>query len=469
MTSDGGARSSAGGPSDPERHGDPGPPPVVRRQRELGGTILRLAVPALGALIAEPLFLIADTAIVGHLGVDELAGAGLGTTVLHTAVGLMIFLAYSTTPAVARRFGAGRMDQALAAGRDGLWLALALGAVLAAAGWAAAPALTGAMGATGQVQGFAIDYLRWSMPGLPAMLLVLAATGTLRGLQDTRTPLVVAAAGFGSNIVLNFVLVYGAGLSVAGTAMGTSLAQWGMAAVYLRLLVPRARAHGVRLGPDRAGMVAAGRVGSWLMLRTLSLRVAVLATVWVATGLGTATLAAHQLVFTVFTFLAFALDALAIAAQALIGKELGAGNPALARRLTSTMVRWSLGFGVATGAALALAAPFAGALFTPDAEVRAATAAGLWVLAAAQPLCGLVFVLDGVLIGAGDARYLSLAGLVSLAAYLPLLWLVSAADPRGAAAVLWLWVAFGVGYLAARAATLLWRIRDDRWMGAVAA
>ncbi|MGG5752560.1 MATE family efflux transporter [Zafaria sp. Z1313] len=430
----------------------------------LGRRILALALPALGALVAEPLFLMADTAIVGHLGLTELAGAGLGTTVLHTAVGLMIFLAYSTTPAVARRFGAGRMADALAVGRDGIQLAFALGLVLATAGWLAAPALLAAMGARDGVLGFAIDYVRWSMPGLPAMLLVLAATGVLRGLQDTRTPLVIAGAGFAANIVLNLVLVYGAGMSVAGSALGTSIAQWGMAAAYLWILLPRMRSAGVALRPHAAGMASTGAVGSWLMLRTLSLRAGILATVWVATSHGALTLAAHQLVFTVFTFLAFALDALAIAAQALIGKELGTGDKELARRLTRTMTWWGVAFGAATGAVLAAAAPFAGALFTSDPSVRQAAAVGLWVLAAAQPLCGLVFVLDGVLIGAGDARYLALAGLVALAAYAPLLWAASSRELPGTGGILWLWLAFGVGYMAARAATLAWRVRNDDWM-----
>ncbi|WP_372697645.1 MATE family efflux transporter [Arthrobacter sp. JSM 101049] len=430
----------------------------------LGRTILALAVPALGALIAEPLFLMADTAIVGHLGLNELAGAGLGTTVLQTAVGLMVFLAYSTTPAVARWLGAKRLDLALAAGRDGLWLALVLGVVLAVAGWVAGPALLASMGADGPVLGFALDYLRWSMPGLPAMLLVLAATGVLRGLQDTKTPLIVAGAGFGVNIVLNFSLVYGAGLSVSGSAIGTSIAQWGMAAVYLVLLVPRLRAAGVSLRPHVAGVVGTGKVGSWLMLRTLSLRVGILATVWVATADGALTLAAHQLVFTIFTFMAFALDALAIAAQALIGKELGAGDRATARALTRVMTRWGLLFGVGTGVVLALLAPVVGVLFTSDPAVQHAAAIGLWVLAASQPLAGLVFVLDGVLIGAGDARYLALAGVIALVLYAPLLagaaWLPLVPDLP----ILWLWCAFGIGYLALRALTLLWRIRNDRWM-----
>jgi putative MATE family efflux protein len=426
--------------------------------------ILRLAVPAFGALIAEPLFLLADSAIVGHLGVAQLAGVGLASAVLHTAVGLMVFLAYSTTPAVARAVGDGQFARALAAGRDGVWLALLLGIVLAAAGWFAAEPLVGLMGAGGDVRSFAVDYLRWSMPGLVAMLLIFAGTGVLRGLQDTRTPLVVATAGFTVNIVLNVVLVYGLNWSVTGSAVGTSIAQWAMAAVYLVMVQRNARRHGVSLLPDWHGIRALSRVGSWLMLRTLSLRIGILATVLVVTGQGAVNLAAHQLAMTMFTFFAFALDALAIAAQALIGKELGASNPEKARLLTRTMIRWGTGFGVVTGVLLAVAAPFTGALFTSDAGVQSVLTLALWVLAAGQPIAGYVFVLDGVLIGAGDAKYLALAGLANLAVYLPLLIAVPLAGAAGADALVWVWVAFSLGYMLARAVTLGLRARTDRWM-----
>lgn len=426
--------------------------------------ILRLAVPAFGALVAEPLFLLADSAIVGHLGVAQLAGVGLASVVLHTVVGLMVFLAYSTTPAVARAVGDGQLGKALAAGRDGVWLALMLGILLAAAGFVLTEPLIGLLGAQGEVQVFAVDYLRWSMPGLVAMLLIFAGTGVLRGLQDTRTPLVVATVGFALNIVLNLWLVYGLGWSVTGSAVGTSLAQWAMAAVYLMMVQRVARRHGVSLLPCWRGIRGMARVGSWLMLRTLSLRAAILATVLVVTAQGTVNLAAHQLAMTIFSFLAFALDALAIAAQALIGKELGASNPARARLLTATMTRWGAGFGMVTGVLLALAAPWVGALFTSDPEVQTVLAMALWVMAAGQPIAGYVFVLDGVLIGAGDARYLALAGLANLAVYAPLLAAVAFAGLAGSAGLAWLWAAFALGYMAARAVTLGVRARSDRWM-----
>ncbi|MFJ6078843.1 MATE family efflux transporter [Pseudarthrobacter sp. NPDC092419] len=435
-------------------------PPARRHARD----ILRLAVPAFGALVAEPLFLLADSAIVGHLGVAQLAGVGLATAVLHTAVGLMVFLAYSTTPAVARAVGEGRMDKALAAGRDGVWLALVLGSALAVAGLTAAGPLVDLLGAEGEVRVFAVEYLRWSMPGLVAMLLVFAGTGVLRGLQDTRTPLVVATAGFGLNIVLNFWLVYGLHWSVAGSAAGTSVAQWAMALVYVLMVRRYAASQGVTLQPSWRGVRAMAGVGSWLMLRTLSLRLAILATVLVATAQGTVNLAAHQLALTIFSFLAFGLDALAIAAQALIGKELGAGRAKHARLLTRTMTRWGIGMGIVTGMLLAAAAPWVGRLFSPDPQVQWALAMALWVVAVGQPVAGYVFVLDGVLIGAGDARYLALAGLVNVAAYAPLLGAVALSGAAGPAGLGWLWAAFALGYMAARALTLGFRARSDRWM-----
>ncbi len=434
-------------------------------RRSTARAIRGLAIPAFGALIAEPLFLLADSAIVGHLGVPQLAGVGLAATVLQTVVGLMVFLAYSTTPAVARLLGAGKHAEALAVGRDGLWLAAGLGLVLAVVGIFTGGPLLDAMGAHGDVLAYAQEYFLVSLAGIPAMLLVMAAMGVLRGLQDTKTPLIVATVGFGINIVLNFAFVYGLGMSVAGAALGTVIAQWGMAAVYLVIVTRAARHYEVSLRPDWAGVRAVSTVGSWLMLRTLSLRAAILVTVLVVTAQGPANLAAHQLAMTLFSFLAFALDALAIAAQALVGKELGAGNTAQVHLLTRTMTRWGLGFGVITGLGLWAVSGVVGWIFTSDASVHAALAAALLVMAVGQPLAGYVFVLDGVLIGAGDARYLALAGMANLVIYLPLLyWVWHAGLGDTPAGLFWVWAAFSIGYMGARGLTLGLRARTGRWL-----
>ena len=191
--------------------------------------ILRLAIPAFLTLVAEPLFLLADSAIVGHLGTEALAALGVASSILLTAVGVFVFLAYGTTSVVARRLGAGDETDAVAAGVDGLWLSVGLGALAAVVLAVAAPPLCAAIGGSPGVQEQATIYLRISAIGLPAMLVVLGATGLLRGFPDTRTPLMVAVAGFGANIVLIVALVYGAGLGIAGSAIGTVLAQTGMA------------------------------------------------------------------------------------------------------------------------------------------------------------------------------------------------------------------------------------------------
>lgn len=219
--------------------------------------ILRLAVPALGALVAEPLFLLTDTALVGHLGETELAALGVASTLLQTIVGLLIFLAYATTPAVARRLGAGDRAGAIAAGIDGMWLALGIGVVLALAAWPLAETVVGWFGSTAAVNGEAVTYVTISLLGLPGMLVVIAATGLLRGLQDTRTPLVVAVAGFAVNAGLNALLIYGAGWGIAGSAAGTVLAQWAMAAVYVVIAVRAARASGIALRPGLDGVSGA--------------------------------------------------------------------------------------------------------------------------------------------------------------------------------------------------------------------
>ncbi|WP_394940464.1 MATE family efflux transporter [Psychromicrobium sp. YIM B11713] len=440
----------------------PKTPPGLNRPG-LNRQILVLALPAFGALIAEPLFLIADSAIVGHLGVDSLAGVGLASTLLQTAVGLLVFLAYSTTPAVARLIGAGQHRAAIAVGRDGLWLAAILGAALAVLGALCAEPILRIMGAEGAVLEAASSYLRLSMPGVPAMLLVLAASGVLRGLQDTKTPLVVAGAGFALNALLNWLLVYPVGMGVAGSAIGTSVAQWAMAAVYLVIVLKATHREELSLLPRWRGVLALTSTGGWLLLRTLSLRVAILATVLLATAQGPVNLAAHQIAMTIFSFLAFALDALAIAAQALIGKELGAADLPLVKALTRKMTLWGLSFGVLTGVLVLFTSPWIGWIFSSDQAVHQALSAALLVLALGQPVAGVVFVLDGVLIGAGDARYLALAGLLALICYLPLLWAVSLSNLSGPPALAWLWAAFAGGYLLARALTLLFRARTDAW------
>ncbi|MFR9673098.1 MATE family efflux transporter [Streptomyces sp. TR06-5] len=439
------------------------PPSMRRHDRE----ILALALPAFGSLVAEPLFLLADSAIVGHLGTPQLAGLGVASTLLQTGVHVFVFLAYATTAAVARRVGAGDLPAAIRQGMDGVWLALLISVLVVAAVLPGAPALVDLFGASATAAPHATAYLRISALGIPAMLAVLAATGVLRGLQDTRTPLYVAVAGFSANALLNVALVYGAGLGIAGSAWGTVLAQWGMAGAYLVVVVRGARRHGASLRPDTAGIRACAQAGAPLLVRTLSLRAILVLATAIAARLGDAEVAAHQITLTIWSLMAFALDAVAIAGQAIIGRYLGAGDEAGARAACRRMVQWGIAAGVVLGAGVALARPLLMPLFSSDPDVHAQLAAALLVVAVTQPVAGVVFVLDGVLMGAGDGPYLAAAMLVTLAVYVPVV--LSVPVLGGGLTALW-WTVAGL-MMGMRLATLWGRARSGRWVvtGAVRA
>jgi putative MATE family efflux protein len=452
-------------PSD--QHSPTGLPAPERRRHDR--EIIALALPAFGALIAEPLFLLADSAIVGHLGTAQLAGLGVAAALLTTAVNIFVFLAYATTAAVARRVGAGDLPAALRQGLDGIWLALLLGALVIAVVLPAAPALVDLFGASGTAAPHATVYLRISALGIPAMLVVLAATGVLRGLQDTRTPLLVAVAGFTANAALNALLVYGAGLGVAGSAWGTVVAQNAMAAVYLWVVVRGARRHAADAGaatgwwallrPDAAGIRTCARAGTPLLIRTISLRAVLMTATAVAARLGDTEIAAHQIVLTVWTLLAFALDAIAIAGQAVVGRHLGADDPAGARAACRRMVQWGVGCGIVLGLLLVLTRPLVGPLFSSDPAVRDALMSVLLVVAVGQPVSGVVFVLDGVLMGAGDGPYLAWSMLVTLLVFVP----AALAVPALGAGLTALWWAMTLMMLT-RLTALVLRARSGRWV-----
>ena len=440
-------------------------PDLARRKqqnRARDREILRLAVPTFLALVAEPLFLLADTAVVGHLGTPQLAALGIASAVLGTLISLCIFLAYGTTASVARQVGAGNTRGALAQGVDGLWLATLIGALLTAVVLPLTGSIVDLFGPGPRVAELAVTYLRIALLGLVPLLLMLAATGVLRGLQDTRTPLVVAVVGNLANIVLNVVLVYGVGpfngFGIAGSALGTLLAQLGSAVALVWVVVRAARRESASLRPDLPGIRQAGRAGVPLIMRTLMLRASLLVMTYAAARLGEDDLATMQLALTIWTFLAFTLDAVAIAAQAITGRYLGAADVEGTRAVTSRMERWGWLSGVVTGLALAALSPVLGRLFTSDQVVLDLLVPVLLVAAAAQPLAGIVFVLDGVLIGAGDGAYLAWAQLVTLALFAPVAWVV------GDSGLTWLWAAFAVCFMGGRAVTLLLRARGDRWM-----
>lgn len=439
-------------------------PPIAARvtarlARPQDAEILRLAVPALGALVAEPLFLLADSAIVGRVGTTALGGLGVASQALTTLVNVSIFLAYGTTAAVARQIGAGNRQAAIRQGIDGLWLAAAIGAVVLAAGWPLAPAIVRAFGASPAVTAGAVTYLRISLLGAPAMLAVLAGTGVLRGLQDTRTPLAVAVCGNLVNILLNGILVLGAGWGLAGSAWGTMIAQNGTAAVYLLVVARGAARAGVAFRPDLAGVRAAALAGASLVVRTLALQAVLVMTTAIAARQGDAAIAAHQVAFRIWSLLALALDAIAIAGQAITGKYLGAGDVAGARAATRRMIGWGVAYGSVFGLLLLAARPLLPGLFAASPAVTRLLLAVLLVAALQQPVAGVVFVLDGVLIGAGDQDYLALAGVATAAVFGAAVAVVVA----GHDGLVALWVAVSL-WLAARFVTLTLRARGTAWL-----
>ncbi|TXS16547.1 MATE family efflux transporter [Streptomyces sp. adm13(2018)] len=435
----------------------PATPKAARRQHDR--EIVSLALPAFGALVAEPLFLMVDSAIVGHLGTPQLAGLAIAAALLSTAVSVFVFLAYATTAAVARRVGAGDLPAAIRQGMDGIWLALLLGVAVVALTLPAAPWLVGLFGASDTAAPHAVTYLRISSFGIPAMLVVLAATGVLRGLQDTRTPLYVAIGGFAANGALNVGLVYGAGLGIAGSAWGTVIAQCGMAVAYLVVVVRGARRHGASLRPDAAGIRASAQAGVPLLVRTLSLRAVLMIATAVAARMGDAEVAAHQIILSLWSLMAFALDAIAIAGQAIIGRYLGANDADGARQVCRRMVQWGVVSGLVLGALIIVARPLFIPLFTGDTAVQDTLLPALLVVALSQPISGVVFVLDGVLMGAGDGPYLAWAMLLTLAVFAPVALLV----PVLGGGLTALWWAMTL-MMSVRMATLWFRSRSGRWI-----
>ena len=263
--------------------------------------ILGLAVPALGALVIEPLLLMIDSIMVGSLGTAPLAGLSLASTILTTLVGVFVFLAYATTALTARALGAGRPREGIQAGIDAMWLALGIGVVVVAVLLFTAPTIITFMGADAQVFPQAVAYLRGASFGMLPMLVILAATGTLRGVLDMKTPLYVLAGGSVVNVGLNLVLIFGLNMGILGAGIGLSVTQTLMCVALASVVARKARPFGVSFKPSLTGLGGAFAAGLPLLVRTISLRLALLATVAIATQAGVIALAAHQVVNTVWT------------------------------------------------------------------------------------------------------------------------------------------------------------------------
>jgi putative MATE family efflux protein len=377
--------------------------------------VLALAAPALASLAADPLYSLVDTAFVGNLGTEELGAVAVGTAAFTASFWLFSFLAYGVTPRVARSFGSGQMSDARRTGVQALILALGIGALLTAVGTTLADPIVRALGAVPEIAADAETYLRIRVLSAAPVLVVQVGNGWMRGVQDTRTPMYIATAGAALNVVLDYALIYPAGLGVAGAAWATVIGQSLAAGVFLLVLGPRLRGAVWRVEPQEARSLL--RVGADLIVRTGSLLGAMTLATSVAARMGVVTLGAWQVTMQIFLLLALSLDSVAIAAQALIGKFLGAGDPEGAKAISRRLMEWGLMVGVAlTVVLVVLRKPIAG-IFSDDPEVVLATAGLLVWLALVQPLSGLAFTLDGILIGASDTRFLAGSMLVASAVY----------------------------------------------------
>ncbi len=421
--------------------------------------IARLAVPALGTLVAEPLYVLADTAIVGRIGTNELAGLALASTVLLSTHALVIFLAYGTTASVARLVGADRDGDAARQSLQGLWLAALLGLVFVTVIAFTDQWLLRVLGGEGEPLVAATRYLRVSLVGLPFMFLVLAGSGAFNGRQDTRTPLVIAVAGAVANLVIEIVLILVLGYGIGASALATVIAQVGTGLVFVYRIVGWCRSSGVGLRPDPAAIGGLAWLGRALVLRSIGLRGSFTLAAAVAARIGTAPLAAYQIGIQIWSTLALALDAVAIAGQALTGKWLGAGSAAKAKAAARRMIQLDVAVAVVMAlVVLAVREPLA-RIFSTDPEVVAATVSVMVWVALTQPLNGYVFALDGILIGAGDMTYLGRTMMVSAAVFaVEAWWLLDSGRDLN-----WLWAAISV-FMATRALFLWRRWRSDRWL-----
>ncbi len=430
------------------------PPPVTARR------IAGLAIPALGVLAAEPLYLLFDIAVVGRLGALALAGLAIGGLILSLVSSQLTFLSYGTTARSARMFGAGDRAAAVGEGVQATWLAVGLGVVVVVAVQAAAVPILDVIADGGDIAAEALPWLRIAVLGAPAILVSLAGNGWMRGVQDTGRPLRYVLTGFALSAVLCPMLVYGwlgmPRLELAGSAVANLVGQWLAAVLFLRALLTERVP--IRIQPTvlRAQVV----MGRDLVVRTMAFQACFVSAAAVAARFGAAAVAAHQIVLQLWSFLALVLDSLAIAAQSLVGAALGAAQLGHAKSVAWRVTLFSTLAATVLASVFAVGASVLPTLFTNDRSVLAEIGVPWWFLVAQLPIAGIVFALDGVLLGAGDAKFMRNATLVSaLVGFLPLIWL-SLAFRWG---LLGIWAGL-TSFMVLRLVFVGWRAWSGRWL-----
>ena len=420
--------------------------------------ILALGVPALGALAADPLYSLIDTAFVGNLGAEELGAVAVGTAAFTASFWLFSFLAYGVTPRVARFVGANDDRKAARIGVQALLMALVLGLAVTLLGVVFAGPIVRLLGAGPDIQGLAESYLRIRVLSATAVLVAQVGHGWLRGAQNTKTPMYIAVGGALLNVGLDYALIYSVGMGVQGAAWATVAGQYLVAGAFLLMLVPHFTRTGASWRFEREVALGLLRIGADLVVRTGALLGAMTLATSVAARMSLDVLGAWQITMQLFLFLSLVLDSVAIAAQALVGKHLGAGSRTEAREVTVRLMEWGLLIGVVVALVLYLGRSELASAFSNDPTVVASAASLIAWLAVVQPLSALAFTLDGILIGASDTRYLAKSMLLSSLAYAAVSLLALNLDwgTTGLATGATLW-------LALRTSTTAWRWRGDRW------
>lgn len=400
-------------------------------------TLLNMAIPVLFSLVAEPLTGLVDTAFVALLGATPLAALGVGTIALTSGFWVFNFLGIGSQSEVAQAIGRRDPIRARQIGGLAMLLGAGIGLALIGLGWFAAGWVTAALGAQGAIQVDAIAYFNARLFGAPAVLVMLAAFGVLRGLQDMRTPLWVALLVNGLNILLDWLLIFGFGpvpaLGVSGAAWASTISQWLGA-----LLAALAVVH--HLGLPRklqaADAVRLIKIGGDVVIRTGLLTAFLLLSTRSATLIGANGGAAHQAIRQVYIFTALFLDAFAITGQSLVAFFTGARWGAQVRRVAAVVFGWSLLTGVALGLVMWLGQGWISHWLVP-ASAMAIFWPAWWITVVTQPINALAFATDGLLWGAGD--YAFMRNVMLLASFFGVMGLVLI-DPAQPNALTFIWL-----------------------------
>jgi MATE family multidrug resistance protein len=429
--------------------------------------ILHLAVPAMLALASQPLLSIGDTAMIGRLGVEPLAARAVGAAIIGGIYWIFTFLSFGTTTLVGYHHGAQDFRACGETYLHALFLALLGGMAVACAGLLFATSLYSAMGAEANVIEEGVPYFRIYIASAPFTFIFFGSVGFFRGIQNTRTPMMIAFIVSGIHLLLDYGLIYGnfgfPRLGIRGAGIAAWVGQLVGAAVCMGIFFFSRSMVAYRAIKWRVSLIRLRplfRIGSDLAIRTGALRGSLVFATSCTARMGASVLSAHEIAFQLMLLCSDVIDGLAVAGQALVAKYLGAGQKETAMAMGKTLIVCGAVAGLIFGVAFLGGQDAIVSFFTNSPEVKLLLAAGVILLVAVfQPLNGMVFVLDGLLIGARDTRFLMWAMLVgALGIFVPISWM----------SLHWGWSLMGIwtgvaALMSWRLVTLLYRFFSRKW------